>query len=128
MLANQLHDPPIGKVVRSPQSSHVKMHQRLVTSNRRLHVHRFDIFMILTHTEPAMLSPVFHCTSASSTLTPLCVSMHPLSAALAYRYTFEVAPVFTMMEQVVLDKLQSVVGYEDGDGIFCPGNLNIAII
>jgi len=37
------------------------------------------------------------------------------------QYTFEVAPVFTMMEDVMLTKLRSVVGYLDGDGIFCPG-------
>merc|ERR1712227_654768 len=37
------------------------------------------------------------------------------------QYTYEVAPVFTLMEKVVLDKLRELVGYEDGDGIFCPG-------
>ena len=37
------------------------------------------------------------------------------------RYTFEVAPVFTLMEQVILRKMCQLVGYDIGDGIFCPG-------
>jgi len=37
------------------------------------------------------------------------------------QYTYEVAPVFTLMEMVVLKKLRDLVGYQDGDGIFCPG-------
>ncbi|XP_041987442.1 cysteine sulfinic acid decarboxylase [Aricia agestis] len=38
-------------------------------------------------------------------------------------YTFEVAPVFTLMEEEVLREMRSIVGYRDGDGdgIFCPG-------
>ena len=38
-----------------------------------------------------------------------------------YRYTFEVAPVFILMEDVVLKKMREVVGYKGGDGIFTPG-------
>lgn len=46
------------------------------------------------------------------------------------RYTFEVAPVFTLMEQSVLNKMSKLVGFQNGDGIFCPGrgytcNINI---
>lgn len=37
------------------------------------------------------------------------------------QYTYEVAPVFTFMEAEVLERLRQVVGYEKGDGIFCPG-------
>ncbi|XP_045766218.1 cysteine sulfinic acid decarboxylase [Maniola jurtina] len=38
-------------------------------------------------------------------------------------YTFEVAPVFTLMEEEVLREMRSIVGWPqgDGDGIFCPG-------
>jgi glutamate/tyrosine decarboxylase-like PLP-dependent enzyme len=38
-------------------------------------------------------------------------------------YTYEVAPVFTTMEEVVLKNLRALIGYPDGigDGIFCPG-------
>ncbi|KAF5286686.1 hypothetical protein FQA39_LY16169 [Lamprigera yunnana] len=38
-------------------------------------------------------------------------------------YTYEVTPVFTLMEEVVLRELRKIIGYEDGrgDGIFCPG-------
>ncbi|XP_046560539.1 cysteine sulfinic acid decarboxylase-like [Haliotis rubra] len=36
-------------------------------------------------------------------------------------YTYEVAPVFTVMEQAVLAKMRQLIGYEGGDGIFAPG-------
>ncbi|KAJ8713342.1 hypothetical protein PYW07_013712 [Mythimna separata] len=38
-------------------------------------------------------------------------------------YTFEVAPVFTLMEEEVLREMRAIVGWPegDGDGIFCPG-------
>ncbi|XP_023825608.1 cysteine sulfinic acid decarboxylase isoform X1 [Salvelinus sp. IW2-2015] len=37
------------------------------------------------------------------------------------QYTYEVAPVFVLMEDAVLSKLRSLVGWAQGDGIFCPG-------
>ncbi|XP_036388923.1 cysteine sulfinic acid decarboxylase [Megalops cyprinoides] len=37
------------------------------------------------------------------------------------QYTYEVAPVFVLMEDVVLSKLRALVGWAEGDGIFCPG-------
>ncbi|XP_010868557.1 cysteine sulfinic acid decarboxylase [Esox lucius] len=37
------------------------------------------------------------------------------------QYTYEVAPVFVLMEEEVLSKLRSLVGWTHGDGIFCPG-------
>lgn len=38
-------------------------------------------------------------------------------------YTYEVAPVFTLMEEEVLREMRKIVGWTDGegDGIFCPG-------
>lgn len=36
-------------------------------------------------------------------------------------HTFEVAPAFIVIEKYLIEKLCSVVGYEAGDGIFCPG-------
>ncbi|KAK5639896.1 hypothetical protein RI129_010707 [Pyrocoelia pectoralis] len=38
-------------------------------------------------------------------------------------YTYEVAPVFTLMEEIVLREMRQIVGYPHGkgDGIFCPG-------
>lgn len=38
-------------------------------------------------------------------------------------YTYEVAPVFTLMEEDVLREMRRIVGWVDGegDGIFCPG-------
>ncbi|KAM6473670.1 cysteine sulfinic acid decarboxylase isoform 3-T3 [Liasis olivaceus] len=37
------------------------------------------------------------------------------------QYTYEIAPVFVLMEEVVLKKLRELIGWEKGDGIFCPG-------
>uniref|UniRef100_A0A182QH49 Glutamate decarboxylase n=1 Tax=Anopheles farauti TaxID=69004 RepID=A0A182QH49_9DIPT len=38
-------------------------------------------------------------------------------------YTYEVSPVFVLMEEVVLREMRTIVGYPDGtgDGIFAPG-------
>ncbi|XP_058447486.1 cysteine sulfinic acid decarboxylase [Malaya genurostris] len=38
-------------------------------------------------------------------------------------YTFEVSPVFVLMEEIVLKEMRSIVGFPNGfgDGIFCPG-------
>ncbi|CAH1111483.1 unnamed protein product [Psylliodes chrysocephalus] len=38
-------------------------------------------------------------------------------------YTYEVSPVFSLMEETVLKEMRKIVGYKDGngDGIFCPG-------
>ncbi|CAH0547653.1 unnamed protein product [Brassicogethes aeneus] len=38
-------------------------------------------------------------------------------------YTYEVSPVFTLMEETVLKEMRQIVGFKngDGDGIFCPG-------
>lgn len=38
-------------------------------------------------------------------------------------YTYEVSPVFTLMEEVVLKQMREIVGFAggEGDGIFCPG-------
>ncbi|XP_040278170.1 cysteine sulfinic acid decarboxylase [Bufo bufo] len=37
------------------------------------------------------------------------------------QYTYEVAPVFVLMEDEVLRTMRSFVGWKAGDGIFCPG-------
>lgn len=39
------------------------------------------------------------------------------------RFTYEVSPVFVLMEEVLLKKMQNIVGWseDEGDGIFCPG-------
>ncbi|KAM6919158.1 glutamate decarboxylase 1 [Xenentodon cancila] len=38
-------------------------------------------------------------------------------------FTYEVSPVFILMEEVLLRKMQRIVGWseDEGDGIFCPG-------
>nr|XP_061784829.1 glutamate decarboxylase 1-like isoform X5 [Nerophis lumbriciformis] len=46
------------------------------------------------------------------------------SVANTNMFTYEVSPVFTLMEEVVLKKMQSIVGWstdDEGDGIFSPG-------
>ncbi|KAM4623669.1 glutamate decarboxylase 1 [Polymixia lowei] len=45
------------------------------------------------------------------------------STANTNMFTYEVSPVFILMEEVLLRKMQSIVGWseDEGDGIFCPG-------
>lgn len=35
------------------------------------------------------------------------------------------APVFTLMEETVLERMRSFIGWDDGDAIFAPGKLYI---
>ncbi|XP_073997717.1 cysteine sulfinic acid decarboxylase isoform X1 [Rhodnius prolixus] len=37
------------------------------------------------------------------------------------QYTYEVAPVFTLCEMEVINRALSLIGFNQGDGIFCPG-------
>ena len=41
------------------------------------------------------------------------------------RFTYEIAPVFTLIEDVILTKMRQLVGWDDGDGIFAPGMCTI---
>lgn len=36
-------------------------------------------------------------------------------------YTYEVAPVFSLMENYVIKEMCRMIGTEWGDGLFCPG-------
>ncbi|KAL8561919.1 hypothetical protein ACOMHN_046709 [Nucella lapillus] len=36
-------------------------------------------------------------------------------------YTFEVAPVLTLMEKEVVEQMLKLIGFPHGDGVFCPG-------
>lgn len=36
-------------------------------------------------------------------------------------YTYEVAPVFTLMENAVIREICTMIGPDWSDGIFCPG-------
>jgi len=38
-------------------------------------------------------------------------------------YTYEVAPVFTLMELEVFERMRNIIGFpkNQGDGLFCPG-------
>lgn len=42
------------------------------------------------------------------------------------RFTYEIAPVFVLMEQLTLKKMREIVGWLDGegDGIFSPGKIS----
>ncbi|XP_066940703.1 cysteine sulfinic acid decarboxylase-like isoform X1 [Macrobrachium rosenbergii] len=45
-----------------------------------------------------------------------------LSSALnTNQHTFEVAPVFILVEHYIIEYLVKLFGWDDGDGIFCPG-------
>ncbi|XP_041658806.1 glutamate decarboxylase 1-like [Cheilinus undulatus] len=45
------------------------------------------------------------------------------STANTNMFTYEVSPVFILMEEILLKKMQSIVGWseDEGDGLFCPG-------
>ncbi|XP_028986654.1 glutamate decarboxylase 1 isoform X2 [Betta splendens] len=45
------------------------------------------------------------------------------STANCNMFTYEVSPVFILMEEVLLKKMQDIVGWskDEGDGLFCPG-------
>lgn len=48
----------------------------------------------------------------------------------ANRFTYEVAPVFVLLEYVTLKKMREIIGWQDGrgDGIFSPGmQLSISV-
>uniref|UniRef100_A0A8C1WHH6 Zgc:163121 n=1 Tax=Cyprinus carpio TaxID=7962 RepID=A0A8C1WHH6_CYPCA len=72
--------------------------------------------------------------SLDSTLTKFCSHfalflLHFIKARMflyVYRFTYEISPVFILMEEVVLRKMHSIIGWpeEDGDGIFCPGTMS----
>ncbi|XP_063232123.1 cysteine sulfinic acid decarboxylase-like [Bacillus rossius redtenbacheri] len=36
-------------------------------------------------------------------------------------YTYEVAPVFTLLEMELLERMRRLVGFRSGDGLLCPG-------
>ncbi|KAL6052347.1 glutamate decarboxylase gad1 [Balamuthia mandrillaris] len=43
-------------------------------------------------------------------------------------YTYEVSPVYTLMEIYLLDKIRKLVGWESGDGVFAPGGANCNLL
>ncbi|KAL6260322.1 hypothetical protein P5V15_007853 [Pogonomyrmex californicus] len=36
-------------------------------------------------------------------------------------YTYEVSPVFSLMEEDVLREMRAIIGWQSGEGLFCPG-------
>lgn len=38
-----------------------------------------------------------------------------------FRFTYEIAPVFILMEHFVLEKMRHIIGFMDGDSILAPG-------
>ena len=45
----------------------------------------------------------------------------PLSLTHPHSYTYEFAPVYTLMEEEVLATMRRLVGWSTGDGLFVPG-------
>ncbi|WAR04442.1 DCE1-like protein, partial [Mya arenaria] len=43
------------------------------------------------------------------------------AAANTNMFTYEIAPVFTLMEETVLQRMKQLIGWSDGDAIFAPG-------
>lgn len=44
------------------------------------------------------------------------------------RFTYEIAPAFILIERTVLKKMREIIGFKDGDGIFCPGKYVLIIV
>jgi hypothetical protein len=40
-----------------------------------------------------------------------------------HRFTYEIAPIFILMEHVVLKKMREIIGFPDGDSILAPGQI-----
>lgn len=38
-----------------------------------------------------------------------------------FRFTYEIAPVYILMEKEVISRMVSIIGWEHGDAIFAPG-------
>ena len=49
-----------------------------------------------------------------------------IPAVVIGRFTYEIAPVFVLMEQLTLKKMREMIGWPDGegDGLFSPGQSN----
>ena len=43
------------------------------------------------------------------------------------RFTYEIAPIFILMEHVVLKKMREIIGFVDGDSLLAPGRLSPAL-
>jgi glutamate/tyrosine decarboxylase-like PLP-dependent enzyme len=57
-----------------------------------------------------------------SGVSPVAVAAQTVVAATnTSMYTYEMAPVYNLMEQELIRKLCGLIGFEDGDGIFTPG-------
>ena len=77
-------------------------------------------FLVLSHQPSCLFSPSFHSHSPPPLRVP--PSLFPtLIIPSPGRYTYEIAPVFVLMEEEVLKKLRALVGWSSGDGVFCPG-------
>lgn len=49
--------------------------------------------------------------------------MHKALSFIHFRFTYEIAPVFVLLEYVTLKKMREIIGWPggSGDGIFSPG-------
>lgn len=45
------------------------------------------------------------------------------SKQLLFRFTYEISPVYILMEKEVTKRMIELIGWEDGDYIFAPGQL-----
>lgn len=45
----------------------------------------------------------------------------PLANQRHFRFTYEIAPVFILMEHFVLERMRHIIGFTDGDSILAPG-------
>lgn len=42
-------------------------------------------------------------------------------------FTYEISPVFILMEHMTLKKMREIIGYKGGDSILAPGSFKILL-
>lgn len=50
------------------------------------------------------------------------------AAANTNMFTYEIAPVFILMESFILKKMREIIGFPNGDSILAPGNISFFLV
>lgn len=102
------------------------------TSWQKMYISIIVLSLLQWHTavEPADCCKILSSISCKGGCCDVCLSLYFFLACVtgscdlcANRFTYEVAPVFVLLEYVTLKKMREIIGWQDGrgDGIFSPG-------
>lgn len=75
---------------------------------------------VCVHRRWGLLGSRKHWIQVSCCNYRFCVSNH-LNVMVLGSYTYEIAPVFILMEETVMKYVLDRIGFSNGDGLFCPG-------